>query len=110
MTTAELIDRLHDTAGFHFWNVLTDDYFQGELIPGSRRVPLDVVVKTARGEGVARDAEIVVYCSGPGCPQSSLAGEKLTKAGYTNVRVYEGGLQEWKEAGRPLCSSLPCAS
>lgn len=95
ITTAELQDRLRDTAGFELWNVLTDDYFTGRLIPRSRRVPLDVVVKTAKTEGIARDAEIVVYCSGPGCPQSLLAAEKLTTVGYTNVRVYEGGLQEW---------------
>jgi rhodanese-related sulfurtransferase len=58
-------------------------------------VPLDVVVKTAKTEGIGRDAEIVVYCAGPGCPQSVLAAEKLATVGYTNVRVYEGGLQEW---------------
>jgi rhodanese-related sulfurtransferase len=93
--TAELQDRLSDSARFEFWNVLTDEYFTGQLIPGSRRVPLDVVVKTAKTEGLARDAEIVVYCAGPECPQSLLAAEKLVAVGYTNVRVYEGGLQEW---------------
>src|SRR3712207_8343122 len=28
-------------AQLQLWNVLTDDYFAGEMIPGSRRVPLD---------------------------------------------------------------------
>ncbi|HKO56903.1 MAG TPA: rhodanese-like domain-containing protein [Thermoanaerobaculia bacterium] len=88
-------DRLRDTAGFQFWNVLTDDYFKGQMIPGSRRVPLDVVVKTAKTEAIAEDAEIIVYCSGPGCPQSLLAAEKLTTVGFTNVRVYEEGLAGW---------------
>ena len=93
--TAELQDRLRDTARLELWNVLTDEYFTGQLIPRSRRVPLDVVVKTAKTEGIARDAEIVVYCAGPECPQSHLAAEKLAAVGYTNVREYEGGLQAW---------------
>ena len=43
--------RSHVSAGHvaEFWNVLTDDYFTGEIIPGSRRVPLDQV-----GREVAR--------------------------------------------------------
>lgn len=100
--TTELYERLQDTARFTFWNVLTDDYFTGELIPRSERVPLDRVGKTAKEQRLAADAEIVVYCSGSGCPQSVLAGEKLTALGFTNVRVYEGGLHDWKEAGLAL--------
>ena len=46
-----------------------------------------------------KDAQIVVYCAGPTCPQSRLAAEKLLKLGYENVRAYEGGLEEWKAAG-----------
>ena len=46
-----------------------------------------------------KDAEIVVYCGGPKCPQSRMAAEKLVKLGYENVRAYEGGLEEWKAAG-----------
>jgi rhodanese-related sulfurtransferase len=36
---------------------------------------------------------------------SSLAAEKLTEIGYKNVYDYEGGLQDWKDAGLPLESS-----
>jgi len=69
------------------------------MIPGSRRVPLDTVGREVAGSGLAKDAEIVVYCSGPSCPQSHAAAEKLTKLGYTNVRLFKGGLKEWKHAG-----------
>lgn len=48
------------------------------------------------------DAEIVVYCSGPGCPQSVAAAQKLAELGFRDVRAYEGGLAHWKEAGLPV--------
>lgn len=84
------------------WNVLTDDYFTGEMIPGSRRVPLDRVGREAAARGLARDTAIVVYCAGPTCPQSHAAAEKLTTLGFTNVRAFEGGLEAWKAAGRAV--------
>ena len=83
-----------------FWNVLTDDYFTGELIPSSRRVPLDRVGREVAD--LPKDTEIVVYCSGPDCPQSKAAGEKLTALGFSNVLVFEGGLEAWKGSGREV--------
>lgn len=107
---AELVDRLGESSRPELWNVLTDDYFTGELIPGSRRVPLDTVVRTARAERRERDAEWVVYCSGPDCPQSRLAAEKLAAAGYSNVRFFEGGLAAWKGSGRPVVANAAVAA
>lgn len=83
----------------NFWNVLSDDYFTGELIPGSRRVPVDRVGREARELGLDPDAEIVVYCSGPDCPQSGAAARKLADLGYRNVHEYANGLSAWKDAG-----------
>ena len=100
ISTAELDARLRENGKLHFWNVLTDEYFNGELIPGSRRVPLERVGREAHETNIAKDAEIVVYCAGPQCPQSGYAAEKLRTLGYTNVRAYEGGLEEWKGLGR----------
>jgi rhodanese-related sulfurtransferase len=98
----ELTRELEQGTITELWNVLTDDFFTGEMIPGSRRVPLDQVGRTVATTRIPTDATIVVYCSGPGCPQSKAAAEKLTAFGYTNVRAFEGGLQAWKDAGRPL--------
>ena len=102
ISTAELDARLREGGDLEFWNVLTDEYFKGELIPGSRRVPLDRVGRGAHEAGLAKDAEVVVYCAGPHCPQSGYAAEKLQSLGYTNVRAYEGGLEEWKGLGREV--------
>lgn len=102
LSTEELQQRLQQGNSFQFWNVLTDENFKGEMIPGSRRVPLDRVGREVSQGQTPKDAEIVVYCGGPKCPQSLQAAQKLTELGYTNVRAYEGGLEEWKHAGQKI--------
>ncbi len=102
ITIDELTRELQAGAVSELWNVLTDDYFTGEMIPGSRRVPLDRVGREVAASGIATDTAIVTYCSGPGCPQSKAAAEKLATLGFTNVRAFEGGLEAWKNAGRAL--------
>ena len=84
----------------HFWNVLTEEFFAGELIAGSRWVPLDRGGRVASATGIAKDARIIVYCSGLSCPNSKDAGAKLATLGFTNVGVFAGGLEAWKADGR----------
>jgi rhodanese-related sulfurtransferase len=102
ISTAELRDVLDNRSPIEFWNVLTDEYFHGENIAGSRRVPLDRVGSKVRGTNMPRNTEIVVYCGGPKCPMSRMAADKLIKLEYDNVRAYEGGLEEWKASGLPI--------
>ena len=52
-----------------------------------------------------RTAPVVTYCTGTSCPNSRIAAEQLRTLGYTNVRAYEGGKQDWTEAGLPLESA-----
>jgi rhodanese-related sulfurtransferase len=84
----------------HCWNVLTPEYFGGELIPGSRWVALDQIGRHVSDREIRKSARIVVYCSGPACPNSKDAGRKLVTLGFTNVSVFEGGLEAWKADGR----------
>lgn len=102
ISTEELQQRLRQGNNPHFWNVLTDGYFKGEMIPGSRRVPLDTIGLELSETQAPKGEEIIVYCGGPTCPQSLQAAQKLTDLGYTNVKAYEGGLEEWKKAGNKI--------
>jgi rhodanese-related sulfurtransferase len=102
ISTEQLQQRLKQGNGLHLWNVLTDGYFKGEMIPGSRRVPLDTIGREVSEAKSPKGEEIVVYCGGPTCPQSIQAAQKLADLGYTNVRAYEGGLEEWKSAGNKI--------
>jgi len=96
----ELTDALRAGEVDHFWNVLTEEYFGGELIAGSRWVPLDRVGREAGARQLDHGTTIVVYCSGPSCPNSKDAGNKLATLGFTDVRVFAGGLETWKADGR----------
>jgi rhodanese-related sulfurtransferase len=102
ITTSDLEQRIGEDVGTHVWNVLTDQWFNGELIPGSRRVPLDQLEESVRRSSLAKDTPIVVYCAGSHCPSSREAAEKLGELGYSNVEAFEGGLADWKTAGHDV--------
>jgi rhodanese-related sulfurtransferase len=51
---------------------------------------------------VSKDQALITYCSGFGCPDSFDLGVRLIEAGYQNVRVFEGGYPEWRDAGLPV--------
>jgi rhodanese-related sulfurtransferase len=100
VSTDELQRRLDRDSGLHLLNVQTGQWFTGELIPGSRRLPLDRI--GAQPFAVSKDAEIVTYCRGPQCSQGVEAAGKLVDLGYTNVAVYREGLEGWKVAGNEI--------
>ena len=105
LSTADLQQGLDRDSGLHVLNVQTDQFFVGELIPGSRHIPLDGIEQGVRA--LPKDAEIVTYCAGPACSQSTQAARKLSELGYTNVRAYTDGLEGWKAAGNEIVSPEP---
>ncbi|PLX82197.1 MAG: rhodanese-like domain-containing protein [Desulfuromonas sp.] len=50
---------------------------------------------------------LITYCSGYGCPDSFDLALRLIAAGYRDVRVFEGGFPEWRDAGLPLEEGTP---
>lgn len=48
--------------------------------------------------------EVIIYCSGGDCEDSEFAAIFLQDAGVPGdrIRIYTGGLEEWREAGLPL--------
>ncbi len=57
----------------------------------------------------SENAAIVTYCSNPTCANSSQVATKLEQLGYTNIRKYANGIQDWTEAGLPTHSGAPTA-
>ncbi len=47
----------------------------------------------------AKERPIVVYCSGGSCHDSKLVAGALLSLGFTSVKVFTGGWEEWKNAG-----------
>ncbi len=56
-----------------------------------------------------RTAAIVVYCSNEACGNSQAVANRLERLGYTAVREYREGIQDWVAAGNPTESSISAA-
>lgn len=48
-----------------------------------------------------RDRLIVVYCSGGECHDSKLVASALLSLGFSDVKVFTGGWEQWSQAGLP---------
>jgi rhodanese-related sulfurtransferase len=81
---------------------LAKPYFDRGHLPGAVLLPLDGLKQNAAHVLPDKNADIVVYCSGPSCGNSDVAGRALRELGYARVRVFKGGKAEWTEAGHAL--------
>lgn len=82
---------------------IVEMYAEGRL-PGARSLPLDEIDTSIEAflREVPRGRELVVYCSGYGCPDSGTLAARLVAEGYGRVSVYEGGFPEWQSRGLPV--------
>jgi rhodanese-related sulfurtransferase len=85
-------------------NVLPEDAYKKEHIKGSDNISVqdENFEEEVENKVGAKDKPIVVYCASNECPASKNAAVKLEQAGFTNVRAYEGGMQDWKDANYPV--------
>jgi ArsR family transcriptional regulator len=79
-------------------NVLSPDSYSLGMIKGSKRIPLSELDQR-QGE-LDKSQEVITYCAGYECSASREAATLLSTKGY-NVKAYEGGIKEWKNAGLP---------
>jgi rhodanese-related sulfurtransferase len=68
-------------------------------IPGALHVPGAELAARAADVLPDRDADVVVYCWGPGCNGSTRAALTLAQLGYTRVRELIGGFEYWSREG-----------
>ena len=83
-------------------DALGGSYYDQQHLPGA--IPLVAAEVATRAKELLPDtaAAIVTYCSNEACPNSGQVASLLTAAGYTNVRKYKEGIQDWVEAGLPV--------
>jgi len=48
------------------------------------------------------DERIVIYCNGPSCDDSEMLARELYEMGYRKLCVFNGGIEEWTDAGLKL--------
>lgn len=75
--------------------------FTAAHLPGARSLPLAEIEARFNDFAVTvpKDRQLIVYCNGYGCPDSFDLGVILLQKGYQDVRVFEGGMPEWRDAG-----------
>ncbi|NUT40745.1 MAG: rhodanese-like domain-containing protein [Thermoactinospora sp.] len=83
-------------------DALGGDYYAQQHLPGAIALVESEVAERAAGLLPDRHAAIVTYCSNPACANSEAVAVRLAGLGYTNVRKYREGIQDWVEAGLPV--------
>jgi len=78
-----------------------EHYSQGHL-PGAIHIHFEQISECAPELLPDKEAAIVTYCSNTACRNSEIAANELTAMGYTNVRKYAQGKEDWQRAGLPL--------
>ncbi|WP_026400896.1 rhodanese-like domain-containing protein [Actinomadura rifamycini] len=86
-------------------DALGGEYYAKQHLPGAVPLVRDDVDAQAPTLLPDRGAAIVTYCSNPACPNSGQVADRLTALGYTNVRKYRDGIEDWVAAGLPTESA-----
>jgi rhodanese-related sulfurtransferase len=89
---------------------LGPQYYDDAHLPGSINIPHTEVARLAPQLLPDLDAAIVTYCSNTACRNSEAAAAQLRALGYTNVRKYAEGKDDWRDAGLVLESGTPAAA
>lgn len=77
-------------------------YYEDAHLPGALNMPHDQVDALAPTLIPTLSTEVVVYCANLPCPNSEIAARRLQALGYTNVREYAEGKEDWVNAGLPV--------
>lgn len=93
---------------FLFINVLSEESFKKEHIPGSINIPFHeggFFVQNVESVTPNKNYKIILYSDSKTCQTSAAAAKALDEKGFSYVMDFEGGLQEWKEAGESITRS-----
>lgn len=82
-------------------DALGGEYHAKQHLPGALALTPAEVDDRAAELLPDRAAAIVTYCSNPACPNSGQVADRLTRLGYTDVRKYAEGIEDWVGAGLP---------
>ena len=103
ITADELRGKIERGDEFVLVDALAPMVYAHSHLPGAINLPPSQVDPTRVARRIPRrDTEIVVYCSSPDCEDSVATARRLQTLGYTNVKHYSGGKNEWRDAGLPL--------
>ncbi|MFF8382095.1 rhodanese-like domain-containing protein [Streptomyces kanasensis] len=99
---------LMDTGKVVVVDTMPPAYYAREHLPDAVNIPGFPYEEAARSTDELaptvlpdRTAPIVVYCANTPCRNSELVGARLVSLGYTDVRKYREGIEDWVAHGLP---------
>ena len=98
----ELKAKMERGEEFFLVETLAESCYQHSHLPGAIHLSPFAAQRDAPVVLPDKSALIVLYCQDITCLASGDVAEKLQAMGYGNVRVYEGGKQDWMAAGLPV--------
>ncbi|MEC9441696.1 MAG: rhodanese-like domain-containing protein [Myxococcota bacterium] len=98
MSSTELYQRMETTDDFVLVDILPNNQFNKEHIPGAINIPLEVLSEIAPTK-LNKNQRIIVYGQSHDNESSSRAAEILEALGYRKVSDFDGGIYAWKRAG-----------
>jgi len=99
-----------DTGTITLIDALPESYYNQQHLPGALNLVADDVDTRAAQLLPNKDAALVTYCSNLDCANSHRVASRLEQLGYTNVRKYADGIQDWTDAGLPTETGSPVPS
>jgi polyisoprenoid-binding protein YceI len=104
ITHAELKALIEAAAAPVVIDVTPQEYYEAVHIAGAKNCCVYEVIFTEKAATAApdKDETVVVYGSSAHSLASTTAAEKLERAGYTDVRDYRGGIEDWLAACLPV--------
>lgn len=87
-----------------FLDIRYEDEFQNGHLPGAIWVPTNASLdrKVEIVDSLDKDQLLVVYCNNEKCHSAKNFAGFLIHYGYKKVLLFEGGLEEWNNAGYPV--------
>jgi rhodanese-related sulfurtransferase len=96
--SAEQFAQMMDKKDFLLINVHIP--YEGEIAQTDLLIPFNQIDRYQDRLPEDQNSKIVVYCLMG--PMGSIAAEKLTEMGYTQVMNLEGGLMAWQNSGKEV--------
>ena len=101
LITRDELNALIESGEVRVVDALGGSYYEKQHLPGAVPLVADDVATQAATLLPNRSAAIVTYCSNTACPNSGNVARLLVGAGYTSVRKYAEGIEDWVATGLP---------
>jgi rhodanese-related sulfurtransferase len=102
LITRTELERLVAAGDVTLVDALPASYYEQAHLPGALNLVASDVEARASILLPNKDAAIVTYCSNEACGNSQAVANRLQRLGYSNVRKYREGIQDWAAAGNTI--------